>query len=101
MTSPPTVMVSSTFYDLRQLRADLARFIADELGYQALLSELPSFPVDPDLDTIENCQARVRENVDVFVLVIGGRYGSIDDKTSRSVTNLEFLAARQKGLPVY
>jgi hypothetical protein len=35
------------------------------------------------------------------VLVIGGRYGSIDDKTDKSITNLEFLAARQKGIPVY
>ena len=53
MSSPPNVMVSSTFYDLRQIRADLAHVILDELGYIALLSELPSFPVDPDLDTIE------------------------------------------------
>ncbi len=94
-------MVSSTFYDLRQIRADLARFITDELGYIPLLSELPSFPVDPDLDTLANCRARVERDADIFVLVIGGRYGSIDDKTNKSITNLEFLAARQKGIPVY
>jgi hypothetical protein len=94
-------MVSSTFYDLRQIRADLARFITDELGYVPLLSELASFPVDPDLDTVANCRARVEKDADIFVLVIGGRYGSIDDKTDRSITNLEFLAARQKGIPVY
>ncbi len=38
MTSVPSVMVSSTFYDLKQIRADLAQFIADELGY------VPLFP---------------------------------------------------------
>jgi uncharacterized protein DUF4062 len=101
MSSAPAVLVSSTFYDLRQIRADLARFIADELGYVPLLSELSSFPVDPDLDTVANCRARVEKDADIFVLVIGGRYGSIDDKTDRSITNLEFLAARQKGIPVY
>jgi hypothetical protein len=94
-------MVSSTFYDLHQLRADLARFIGDDLGYDALLSELPSFPVNPDLDTVANCRARVEQDADIFVLVIGGRYGSIDDKTNASVTNLEFLAARKKGIPIY
>ena len=101
MSSAPKVMVSSTFYDLRQIRADLARFIGDELGYIALLSELPSFPVNPDLDTVANCRARVEQDADIFILVIGGRYGSIDDKTDASVTNLEFLAARRKGIPVY
>jgi hypothetical protein len=94
-------MVSSTFYDLRQIRIDLDRFIANELGYIALLSELSSFPVDPDLDTIENCRARVEKDADILVLVIGGRYGSIEDKTEKSITNIEFLAARQKGIPIY
>jgi Domain of unknown function (DUF4062) len=101
VSSAPAVMVSSTFYDLRQIRADLSRFIADELGFIPLLSELPSFPVDPDLDTVANCRARVERDADIFVLVIGGRYGSIDDKTNKSITNLEFLAARQKGIPIY
>jgi hypothetical protein len=101
MSSPPNVMISSTFYDLRQIRADLARFIADELGYTPLLSELPSFPIDPDLDTVSNCRTRVEKDANVFVLVIGGRYGSIDDKTDKSVTNLEFLSAKRKGIPIY
>lgn len=101
MSVSPYVMVSSTFYDLRQVRANLSKFISDELGYIPLLSELPSFPINPDLNTIENCRARVENNADIFVLVIGGRYGSIDDETKKSITNLEFLAARQKGIPVY
>jgi hypothetical protein len=79
----------------------LARFIADDLGYIPLLSELPSFPVDPDLDTIENCRARVEKNADILILVIGGRYGSIDARTEKSITNLEFLTARRKGIPIY
>ncbi len=101
MSVTPYVMVSSTFYDLRQIRANLSKFISDELGYIPLLSELPSFPINPDLNTIENCRARVENNADIFVLVIGGRYGSIDDDTNKSITNLEFLAARKKGIPIY
>ena len=67
MNSAPNIMISSTFYDLRQIRADLAEFISDQLGYVPLLSELSSFPVDPDLDTIDNCRARVENNADMFV----------------------------------
>ena len=98
---PPGVMVSSTFYDLKQHREDLRRFIGDELGYRPLLSEHPSFPIDPDVPTVENCRQRVERDADVLVLVVGGRYGSIDDHSARSVTNLEYLAARQKGIPIY
>jgi hypothetical protein len=94
-------MVSSTFFDLRQIRADLSRFIENEMGYRALLSEFHSFPVEPDADTIENCRRRVEQDADILVLVIGTRYGSVDKATSKSITNLEYLAARSKGIPIF
>ena len=100
-SSAPTVMVSSTFYDLSQVRADLAQFIEDELGYRPLLSEYASFPIDPDVDTIENCRRRVERDADILVLVVGGRYGYVDSATDKSVTNLEYLTARAKGIPIY
>jgi len=100
-THPPGVMVSSTFYDLRQIREDLRRFLQDELGYRPLLSEHPSFPLNPDANTIDNCRERVEHDADILVLVLGGRYGSVDDKSLKSVTNLEYLAARAKGIPIY
>lgn len=101
MNTAPTVMVSSTFYDLQQIRSDLKDFIEGDLGYNALLSELPSFPINPDSDTIENCRSRVEHHADIFVLVIGGRYGSVDSASAKSITNLEFLTARAKGIPIY
>lgn len=101
MNSAPAIMVSSTFYDLRQIRKDLHLFISNELGYIPLISELPSFPVDPDVDTIENCRQKVEREADILVLIIGGRYGSINTKNDKSITNLEFLAARAKGIPIY
>jgi hypothetical protein len=98
---PPSIMVSSTYYDLKQIRADIHDFIVDQLGYQALVSELPSFPIDPDAATIENCKIRVEKDADIMILVIGCRYGSIDEATNKSITNLEYLAARAKGIPIY
>jgi Domain of unknown function (DUF4062) len=97
----PCVMVSSTYYDLRQVRTDLEAFLGRDLGYRPLLSEFPSFPIDPDKTTIENCRARVEKNAEILVLLIGGRYGSVDRSSNKSITNLEYLAARAKGIPIY
>lgn len=97
----PTVMVSSTCYDLSQVRADISNTLREELGYNPLLSEYSSFPIDPDANTIENCKTRVEDQADILVLVIGGRYGSIEEESGKSITNLEYLCARAKGIPIY
>jgi Domain of unknown function (DUF4062) len=97
----PNVMVSSTYYDLREIRQQLRGLIEDDLGYRALISELPAFPTDPDATTIENCRKRVEEDADILVLVIGRRYGHVDQSSGKSVTNIEYSTARMKGIPVY
>jgi hypothetical protein len=97
--SEPSVFVSSTCYDLRQVRADMKQFI-ESLGYTPVLSEYPSFPIDPDIGTIENCLEAVENHANIFVLIIGGRYGS-PTESGKSVTNLEYVRARAKGIPVY
>jgi hypothetical protein len=65
-----------------------------------ILSEYSSFPVNPGLGAIENCLAVVKEKADIFVLVVGGRYGS-KTENEKSVTNLEYMAAKVKGIPRY
>ncbi len=97
---PPNVFVSSTMYDLSELRAQLRQFV-EGLGWRAVMSEHDSFPIDPDQTTVENSRRNVRENADIFVMVIGARYGSIDAEADRSVTNLEFVEARARGVPAY
>ena len=96
---PPSVFVSSTCYDLAQVRQDLRLFF-ESLGMVPILSEFPSFPVDPNLDAIENCLVGVKEKADIFVLVVGERYGS-ETENGKSVTNLEYLEAKAKGIPRY
>ena len=95
----PSVFVSSTCYDLKQLRADLYLYF-DGADLDPVLSEHPSFPVDPDVTTVENCRKAVESRADIFVLVVGGRYGSLSEN-GKSVTNLEYLTAKAKGIPVY
>lgn len=94
-----SLFISSTCFDLSQVRADLADF-ATSLGFEPVLSELDSFPVNPAQDTLANCLEVVRTKADIFVLIVGGRYGSLTE-TGRSVTNLEFLEATARGIPRY
>ena len=75
-------------------------FITEQLGYEAVLSEFDSFPLEPEISTVENCIRVVRERADVFCLIVGGRYGSIGD-SGKSITNLEYINARAKGIPIY
>ncbi|MBZ5631621.1 MAG: DUF4062 domain-containing protein [Acidobacteriia bacterium] len=95
----PFLFVSSTCYDLKQLRADLYLYV-ESTGFEAVLSEYRSFPVDPDKTTIENCRKAIENRADIFVLVIGGRYGSVNEH-GKSVTNLEYITAKAKGIPIY
>jgi hypothetical protein len=97
---PPNVFVSSTMYDLGDLRARLGQSIS-ALGWRAVMSEHDSFPIDPDQTTIENCRRNVRENADIFVMAVGARYGSIDAESGKSITNLEFEESRAHGVPAY
>lgn len=97
----PQVFVSSTFFDLQQVRANIADFIQEEMGYRLLASEHRSFPIDPSVDTIENCRRRVEEDADLLVLIVGARYGSEAPDIGKSVTNLEYLTARAKGIPIF
>lgn len=96
----PTVFVSSTCYDLKQIRTDLKSFFEEQLGYDVLLSEYASFPIDPNIGTANNCLRAVDERADIFVLVVGCRYGCVTE-TGHSITNMEYLRAKEKGIPIY
>jgi len=76
------------------------RHFVESLGLEPLLSERAEFPVTSDLNTLDNCLKTVQEKADIFVLIIGGRYGTRNDE-GRSITNLEYVRARAKGIPIF
>lgn len=96
----PTVFVSSTCYDLKQIRADIKNFFENTYGFEAILSEFNHFPIDPTIGTFENCLINVDNYADFFILIIGDRYGYVTDE-GKSITNLEYLHAKAKGIPVF
>lgn len=93
------IFISSTCYDLSQVRQDLRDFISN-LGYNPIISEQNDFPIEPQLDNWENCINAVKEYADIFVLIIGNKYGSVNE-SGKSITNTEYLTAIQKGIPIY
>lgn len=96
----PVVFVSSTCYDLSQVREDLKDFISDDYGFEPMLSEFNSFPIDPCIGTFENCLSNVDNYADIFVLVVGNRYGYVTE-SGKSITNLEYFHAKAKGIPIF
>lgn len=69
------IFISSTDYNLKDLRAELARFLS-ELGYRPILSSAEGFPdSSPILEPWESCLP-VLDKCFVVVLIIDGKYGS-------------------------
>jgi hypothetical protein len=96
----PKVFVSSTCFDLGEVREQLSRFI-EQFGFEPVLSENGDVFYHPDLHTHDACIHEV-SNCQLFILIIGGRFGGeyIADKT-KSITNAEYIAAREKNIPVF
>jgi len=94
----PTVFISSTFYDLRYIRENLEFFVRS-LGYNPILSEKGSIYYDPERSAANAAVAEVA-SCQLFVLVIGGRFGTEGD-SGHSVTNAEYKEAVRQEIPIF
>ena len=106
----PRVFISSTYYDLKHLRSTLENFV-ESLGFEPILSEKGDIAYSPDAPLDESCY-REATTADIFVLIVGGRYGSAASSEERtpsrefferyqSITKKEFDAAASRDVPVY
>lgn len=115
----PKVFISSTYYDLKYVREHLAALVEEQLGYDVVSFEQGDIAFAHNAPLDESCY-RAAEASDIFVLIIGGRYGSRSSATNpkrnaefgtggsasgsetyQSVTETEYQRARARGVPVY
>lgn len=88
------VFISSTYIDLKEERNEV----------MAALLELDCFPSGMELfpaadDTQWEVIKSIIDNCDYYVLILGGRYGSVN-KDGISYTELEYDYALKKGIPI-
>lgn len=106
----PRIFVSSTYYDLKHIRSSLENFI-DLMGFESILSEKGQIAYSPEIPLDESCYREVG-NSDIFIIIIGGRYGSEksekrDEKDKKffdrydSITKQEYKSAIERDVPSY
>lgn len=89
------VFVSSTYKDLIDERQKVIEAL---LGKNCFPVGMEYFPAanDDQFTVIK----RLIDSCDYYILIIGGRYGSVEPKSGKSYTQLEFEYAISKGIPV-
>ncbi|WP_333877567.1 DUF4062 domain-containing protein [Methylobacter sp.] len=97
------VFISSTVYDLIDIRAELAEQLR-AIGITPVLSDdkLSDFRVQHDVNSIETCLVNV-ESCDEFLLILDQRYGPTLEKCGYdkvSATHLEYRRAIEKKIPI-
>lgn len=99
----PRIFISSTFYDLKQIRADLDRFIVS-LGYEPVRNEEGNIPYGKDVPLEEYCYKEI-SNIDILVSIIGSRYGSTssikDSDKENSISQMELTTAIKEDKQVF
>lgn len=90
------VFISSTYTDLIGERQAAVQAVLDA-GHIPAGMELFKAGNKFQLETIR----KWIDNSDVYMLILGGRYGSIEEESKKSYTQLEYEYAAKKGLPIF
>lgn len=90
------VFVSSTFQDLKDER---------KMVIESLLSNKDYIPVGMEYFPATNDDQmafikRLIDNCDYYILILGGRYGSIESESGKSYTQLEYEYAEKINIPI-
>lgn len=89
-----TIFISSTYEDLKEFRKKALDVIVSlKQTYEGMefFGADTRTPLDVMLDKLSYCQ--------LYIGIIGMRYGSVDKNTQKSYTELEYEKARELGIP--
>jgi len=90
------IFISSTYSDLKEERQAAVQAIL-KAGHIPAGMELFTAGDKSQMETIK----RWIDESDVYMLILGGRYGSIEPRTSLSYTELEYDYAVEKEMPLF
>lgn len=88
------IMLSSTFIDLINYRFKTLEVLEN---LQHIIQAMELFDASNE-KPLEVCLKEASES-DIFICIVAWRYGAIDEKTSKSITQLEYETAYKKGIP--
>ena len=95
----PRVFISSTCYDLKHIRENLKYFVKT-IGYEPVLSDDGDVYYSVDKNTHDACLTEV-STCQLFILIIGGRYGGEHQNKEGSITNNEYREAVKNKTPIF
>ncbi|MCU8033347.1 MAG: DUF4062 domain-containing protein [Shewanella sp.] len=95
----PRVFISSTCYDLKHIRENLKYFVKT-VGYMPVLSDDGDVYYSVDAHTHDACISEVA-TCQLFILIIGGRYGGEHKDKEGSITNNEYREAVKNKIPIF
>lgn len=95
----PRIFISSTFYDLRQIRSDIDLFI-EGLGYEPIRNEEGDIPYGKEDALEEYCYKEIK-SVDILISIIGGRFGSESKRENSSISQIELKTAIKENKQIY
>lgn len=90
-----SIFISSTYEDLKEERQALVGVALENNFIPVGMEQFHAAPTSQ-----WNVITKMIDECDFYLLVIGGRYGSIDEEAGISYTEKEYNYAKDKGLPV-
>ena len=95
----PKIFISSTFYDLKQIRSDIDSFIQN-LGYDSVRNEDGNIPYGTEEALEKYCYKEIK-SINIFVSIIGGVFGTESQDRKFSISQLELKTAHKEGKQIY
>ena len=95
----PRIFLSSTYYDLKQVRSDIGKFIQD-LGYVPVMNENADIPYTQQQALEYDCYGEIL-SCDVLVCMIGNSFGSQSTFNELSITMNELEQAIKNRKLIY
>jgi hypothetical protein len=89
------IFISSTYSDLIDLRIEAKNYFEQ---YNTSVEAMEIWPASAN-SPLDWCVNRIKES-DLVIGIYGKRYGSVDISTGKSLTELEYIEARNDKIPV-